>query len=134
MSTTTTTDLFSLESRRQRVIEWQSPGPVAKAASGMSGIETIRAIRDGILPPPPMARLIGFRMAVAEPGRIVAAVRAVAAGESVFSGAVAAQLLGGWPRRSRGARCSPSSRRGSTRSSSCWPRASPTPRSDPVST
>ena len=29
------------------------------------------AIRDGILPPPPMARLIGFRMAVAEPGRIV---------------------------------------------------------------
>jgi uncharacterized protein (TIGR00369 family) len=71
MSTTTTTDLFSLESRRQRVIEWQTPGPAAKAASGMSGIETMRAIRDGILPPPPMARLIGFRMVVAEPGRIV---------------------------------------------------------------
>ena len=29
------------------------------------------AIRDGILPPPPMARLIGFEMCVAEPGRIV---------------------------------------------------------------
>ena len=37
----------------------------------MSGLETMCAIRDGILPPPPMARLIGFDMRVAEPGRIV---------------------------------------------------------------
>ena len=37
----------------------------------MSGMETMCAIRDGILPPPPMARLIGFRMGVVEPGRIV---------------------------------------------------------------
>ena len=52
-------------------MEWQAPGPVAKAAAAMSGLEVMGAIRDGILPPPPMARLIGFRMAVAEPGRIV---------------------------------------------------------------
>lgn len=71
MGTTATADLFSLESRRRRVIEWQAPGPIARAASAMSGLETMCAIRDGILPPPPMARLIGFRMAVAEPGRIV---------------------------------------------------------------
>lgn len=71
MGSTDTADLFSPESRRQRVIEWQAPGPVARAASAMSGLETMCAIRDGILPPPPMARLIGFRMAVAEPGRIV---------------------------------------------------------------
>ena len=64
-------DLFSLDTRRHRVIEWQAPGPVAKAAVALSGLEMMRAIRDGILPPPPMARLIGFRMAVAEPGRIV---------------------------------------------------------------
>ena len=31
----------------------------------------MRAIRDGSLPPPPMARLIGFRMAVVDEGRIV---------------------------------------------------------------
>lgn len=37
----------------------------------------------------------GYLLKDAEPGRIVAAVRAVAVGESVFSGAVAAQLLGG---------------------------------------
>lgn len=66
-----TDDLFSLASRRQRVVDWQAPGPAAKVASGMSGIETMCAIRDGVLPPPPMARLIGFRMSVVEPGRIV---------------------------------------------------------------
>jgi hypothetical protein len=66
-----TVDLFAPESRRERVVEWQAPGPVARAAAAMSGLDAMCAIRDGILPPPPMARLIGFRMAVAEPGRIV---------------------------------------------------------------
>ena len=64
-------DLFAPASRRERVVEWQAPGPVAKAAAAMSGLDAMRGIRDGILPPPPMARLIGFRMRVAEPGRIV---------------------------------------------------------------
>ena len=71
MTATETVDLFSFDTRRHRVVEWQAPAPVAKAASGMSGLEMMCAIRDGILPPPPMARLIGFRLAVAEPGRIV---------------------------------------------------------------
>jgi len=64
-------DLFSTASRRQRVVDWQAPGPVAKAAAAMSGLDAMRAIRDGILPEPPMARLIDFRLRVAEPGRIV---------------------------------------------------------------
>jgi uncharacterized protein (TIGR00369 family) len=71
MTTIETVDLFSTALRRERVIDWQAPGPVAKAAAGMSGLEAMRAIRDGILPEPPMARLIDFRMRVAEPGRIV---------------------------------------------------------------
>jgi uncharacterized protein (TIGR00369 family) len=71
MTATETADLFSLDTRRHRVVEWQAPGPVANAASGMSGLETMCAIRDGILPPPPMARLIGFDMRIAESGRIV---------------------------------------------------------------
>ena len=64
-------DLFAAASRRQRVVDWQAPGPAAKAAGAISGLEAMQAIRDGILPPPPMARLIGFRMTVVEPGRIV---------------------------------------------------------------
>lgn len=71
MTLSDTVDLFSPATRRQRVVDWQAPGPVAKAAMGMSGLQAMHAIRDGILPPPPMARLIGFRMAVAESGRIV---------------------------------------------------------------
>ena len=71
MTAAGTIDLFSFDTRRHRVVEWQAPGPVAAVASGMSGLETMCAIRDGILPPPPMARLIGFEMRVAEPGRIV---------------------------------------------------------------
>ena len=66
-----TVDLFAAGSRRERLVEWQAPGPVAKAAAAMSGLDAMCAIRDGILPPPPVARLIGFRMRVAEPGRIV---------------------------------------------------------------
>src|SRR6202158_3254406 len=64
-------DLFSAASRRERGVDWQAPLPVAKAAAAMSGLEAMRAIRDGILPEPPMARLIDFRLRVAEPGRIV---------------------------------------------------------------
>ena len=63
--------LFAPQLRRERMVEWQAPGPVAKAAFGMSGLETMCAIRDGILPPPPMARLIGFAMRIVEQGRIV---------------------------------------------------------------
>lgn len=71
MTAAETSDLHSPELTRARVVEWQAPGPVAKAAMPMSGIEAMRAIRDGRLPPPPMAKLIGFRVAVVEEGRIV---------------------------------------------------------------
>jgi uncharacterized protein (TIGR00369 family) len=71
MASVDTTDLFSTASRRERMVDWQAPEPAARAAAGMSGLEAMRAIRDGVLPPPPMARLIGFRMRLAEPGRIV---------------------------------------------------------------
>jgi uncharacterized protein (TIGR00369 family) len=71
MTATEAIDLFSPALRRERLVEWQAPGPAAKIAAAMSGMEAMRAIRDGILPPPPLARLIGFRMAVVEPQRIV---------------------------------------------------------------
>ncbi|MBR1152080.1 PaaI family thioesterase [Bradyrhizobium sp. JYMT SZCCT0428] len=71
MSAIETADLFSPAMRRERVVDWQAPGPAAKAAAGMTGMEAMCAIRDGILPEPPMARLIDFRLRTAEPGRIV---------------------------------------------------------------
>jgi len=71
MTTVDTYELFSPVIRRERVVDWQAPGPVAKAAAAMSGMEAMCAIRDGILPEPPMARLIDFRLRIAEPARIV---------------------------------------------------------------
>ena len=71
MTTMDSAEPFSAASRRERVVDWQAPGLVAKAAAGMSGLDAMRAIRDGVLPEPPMARLIDFRLRVAEPGRIV---------------------------------------------------------------
>jgi uncharacterized protein (TIGR00369 family) len=91
-----TVDLFAPASRRERLVEWQAPGLVAKAAAAMSGLEAMRAIRDGILPPPPMARLIGFRMGVVEPGRIVMELEPHEALENniaLLHGATAAALL-----------------------------------------
>src|SRR4051812_49926005 len=64
-------DLFSPAQRRERVVEWQVPAPVAKVAMGLSGMDAMLGIRDGGLPPPPFAKLIGFVMAVGEPGPIV---------------------------------------------------------------
>uniref|UniRef100_B0T934 Thioesterase superfamily protein n=1 Tax=Caulobacter sp. (strain K31) TaxID=366602 RepID=B0T934_CAUSK len=55
---------------QQRIISWRDPAEGRAQAAGWSGLEIMRAIRDGILPPPPMARLIGFACVVAEPGEI----------------------------------------------------------------
>lgn len=64
-------DLFSPALRRERLVDWQVPAPVAKIAMGLSGMDAMLGLRDGRLPPPPFANLIGFIMAVVEPGRIV---------------------------------------------------------------
>ena len=96
MTVTDNIDLFAAASRRERRVDWQAPAPVAAAAATMTGLEAMRAIRDGILPPPPMARLIGFRVAVAEPGRIVMELEADESLENTIGllhGATAAALL-----------------------------------------
>ena len=55
--------------KRKRTIEWQDPGAVREQADGLSVLDIMRGIRDGTLPPPPIARLIGFRYIEAEPGQ-----------------------------------------------------------------
>ena len=57
--------------KRKRIIEWEDPGAVREQADGLSVLDSMRAIRDGRLPPPPIARLIGFHYVGAEPREIV---------------------------------------------------------------
>ena len=96
MTTAETIDLFSPERCRERVVTWPAPGPVAKVAAGMSGMEAMCAIRDGRLPGPPMAYLIRFRMSLVEQGRIVMELDPEESLENTIGllhGAVAAALL-----------------------------------------
>ena len=71
MNETADPDLLSPTLRRERVVDWQVPAPTAKVAKALSGMDAMLGIRDGRLPPPPFAKLIGFVMAVVEPDRIV---------------------------------------------------------------
>ena len=56
---------------RSRTIKWEDPVAAAASAAGLSGLEYIEAIRDGAVPPPPIAALMGFRPVEVEEGRCV---------------------------------------------------------------
>jgi len=56
---------------RSLAVSWEDPQALAAAARAMPGIEFLRAIRDGRLPPPPIAQLLGFRLVDVEPGLAV---------------------------------------------------------------
>ncbi len=56
---------------RSLEVTWQDPVELAKVARSMAGIEFLRAMRDGRLPPPPIAELLGFKLVEVEPGRAV---------------------------------------------------------------
>ena len=57
--------------KRSLEVTWQDPVELAKVARSMAGIEFLRAMRDGKLPPPPIAALLGFTLVEVEPGRAV---------------------------------------------------------------
>jgi uncharacterized protein (TIGR00369 family) len=56
---------------RSKIVEWHDPLISAAAVSKMSGLEFLRAIRDGRVPSPPFAKLIGARFADIEVGMVV---------------------------------------------------------------
>jgi len=56
---------------RTRTLTWQDPLPSALAGRGMSGLEYMNAIRDGDVPPPPIAVTMNFGIVELEQGRAV---------------------------------------------------------------
>jgi uncharacterized protein (TIGR00369 family) len=59
---------------RERTITWHDPVAAAASGQGLSGLEYMRAIAAGAIPPPPIAVLLGFELVEVEEGRAVFAV------------------------------------------------------------
>src|SRR5712691_3084265 len=56
---------------RTRTVTWEDPMIGARAATAMAGIDYMRALERGELPPPPVAVLLDMFPAEVEPGRAV---------------------------------------------------------------
>lgn len=57
--------------QRSKVVSWHDPAPTTAIGLTMAGIDYLRAMVDGTLPPPPIAGLMEFDLASADPGRVV---------------------------------------------------------------
>jgi uncharacterized protein (TIGR00369 family) len=61
----------SPDSTRTRTITWQDPVPTAAAGAELAGIDYVRAVQSGELPPPPIAVVMNFSIVELDPGRAV---------------------------------------------------------------
>jgi uncharacterized protein (TIGR00369 family) len=55
---------------QQHTISYYDPAVVAEAGRTLAGIDFLRAIKDGELPPPPMAALMGFELVEVAEGEV----------------------------------------------------------------
>src|SRR3954468_23694968 len=55
---------------RSRTVTWHDPMITAAGALERSGLETMQAVRDGVLPPPPIAMLMQMGITELEEGRV----------------------------------------------------------------
>ena len=54
-----------------KTVHWYDPLVTASGGVGLTGLEFLRALRDGALPPAPLAMLLGFHAVEADEGRVV---------------------------------------------------------------
>lgn len=54
---------------RELLVSWDDPSVTAGQVGRTSGLEFLEAVRDGLLPAPPIARLLGFDLTLVEDGR-----------------------------------------------------------------
>ncbi len=66
----TTTTPLEWGEPRSRTVTWHDPLITAAGATERSGLETMAAIRDGVLPPAPIAMLMQFDIRALEEGRV----------------------------------------------------------------
>ena len=56
---------------RSRTVTWHDPAPAAAQGLALPGLDYLRSMVDGVLPPPPIAGLMQMALVEAEPGRVV---------------------------------------------------------------
>lgn len=54
-----------------KTISWHDPRAAAENGLAMSGVDHLQAMVDGMIPPPPIAVLMGFGVTEVAPGRVV---------------------------------------------------------------
>lgn len=57
--------------KRSRTVSWEDPFIVPKAAAGRTGLEILKDVFEGRLPPPPIAQTMGFTPVHVEQGKAV---------------------------------------------------------------
>ncbi len=57
--------------RRVHTVTWQDPRVSARDAASISGLDYLRAIKEGKIKPPPAAVLIGYQLHEIDVGRVV---------------------------------------------------------------
>jgi uncharacterized protein (TIGR00369 family) len=60
-----------MTNERTRTVSWEDPRALAEAAHGLSGLEFLKKIVAGELPPPPIGVLMNFRIAELSEGHAV---------------------------------------------------------------
>ena len=59
------------ETKRSRTITWADPLLIPKASAGKSGLEALREVFEGRVPPPPIAETMGIEGVQVEEGKAV---------------------------------------------------------------
>jgi uncharacterized protein (TIGR00369 family) len=70
-STEDTSDAPDWGPEQSRTVVWHDPGEPARVGLAMPGIDYMRAVADGTLPPPPISRLIQMDLTEVAEGRVV---------------------------------------------------------------
>src|SRR5438876_10925615 len=63
--------MSNLQASRTRVISWEDPTAAVETGKTISGIEYLKALQSGELPPPPIAVLMGMWITEVSEGRVV---------------------------------------------------------------
>ena len=63
--------MTTTEPARERTFQWADPAITATAARTSAGIDVLRAMAAGELPPPPVISTLGFELESVEPGQVV---------------------------------------------------------------